>query len=433
MTADSDSMLTSAVIPNTATTNRARHAVIAVLMQLLVSLSYSYSVFRVPLSAWHGWSKAQTIAPYRYLLLMVSIGSIVGGAWQDRKGGRLVASVGGLMIGVGCLLSAWYGDTVTGLTLTFGVITGAGVGLAYVTPIANLLKWFPDKRGMVVGLAVMGSGFSALLWGPLVEALIGRDPARFHDSVPRTFLVMAVIFSVAVVGLAQFYRVPRPGWNPEGWVPPPTVQATTSLSTWEMFGAWQFYALYVTYFLGSSVGLTVIGQASPLLQDVGAAAAAPISAGVALGVLGIFNACGRLGWGSLSDFLDRRWTLLAMSLVSIAACLGFLRNASGFWSAMLGLCLAAFAYAGYLALMPALTADYFGAKNIGGNYGVLFSAWGICGFVVPGYFESLLDRARDAGNLTAGYREVYLELAALAAVVAVLSLFLRPPRLAKTS
>lgn len=420
-------MLTPATSAKTAVKSRARHAVVAVVMQLLVSLSYSYSVFRVPLSAWHGWSKAQTIAPYQYLLLMVSLGSILGGAWQDRKGGRIVASVGGLMIALGCLLSARYGDTVTGLTLTFGVVTGTGVGLAYVTPIANLLNWFPDKRGMVVGLAVMGSGFSALFWGPLVEALIGKDPSRYHDSVPQTFLVMAGIFCVAVVGLAQFYRVPPPGWKPEGWAPPPGAQAARSLSTLEMFGTWQFYALYVTYFLGSSVGLTAIGQASPLLQDVGMSSA-PISAGVALGVLGIFNACGRLGWGSLSDFLGRRRTMFAMSLVSVVACLGLLRNATGFWSAMSGLCLAAFAYAGYVALMPALTADFFGAKNVGANYGIVFSAWGICGFVVPGYFEGLLDGAREAGNLAAGYREVYLQLAVLAAVVAVLALCLRPPR-----
>lgn len=425
----SHAMLTPAPSLNTVVQGRARHAVVAVVMQLLVSLSYSYSVFRVPLASLHGWSKAQTIAPYQYLLLMVSLGSIVGGAWQDRKGGRIVASAGGLMIALGCLLSARYGNTVTGLTLSFGVVTGIGVGLAYVTPIANLLNWFPDKRGMVVGLAVMGSGFSALFWGPLVEALIGKDPARFYDSVPQTFLVMAAIFCVAVVGLAQFYRVPPPGWKPAGWTPAPGAQAAKSLSTREMLGTWQFYALYVTYFLGSSVGLTAIGQASPLLQDVGMSAA-PISAGVALGVLGLFNACGRLGWGSLSDFLGRRWTMFAMSLVSVAACLGLLRNASGFWSAMGGLCLAAFAYAGFLALMPALTADFFGPKNVGANYGVVFSAWGICGFVVPGYFESLLDRAREAGNLAGGYRDVYLQLAVLAAIVAVLALFLRPPQAA---
>ena len=424
-------LLTPTATPVAASRSRARHAAIAVLMQILVSLSYSYSVFRVPLATLHGWSKAQTIAPYRYLVLMVSIGSIVGGAWQDRKGGRIVASAGGCLIGAGCLLAAWYGDTVGGLILTFGMMVGFGIGLAYVTPIANLLRWFPDKRGIMVGLAVMGSGLSALFWGPLVEMLIGKDAARFHESVPRTFLIMAAIFSALVIGIAQFYRLPPADWKPEGWTPPAGVQVAGSLSTREMLAAWQFWALYAIFFLGSSVGLTVIGQAAPLLQDIGMAGA-PISAGVALGVLGLCNAFGRLGWGSLSDRAGRRWTLFAMSLVTIAACLGFLRHAAGFWPAMAGICLAAFGYAGYLALMPALTADYFGPKNVGANYGILFSAWGICGFVVPGYFESLLDHAREAGNLMAGYREIYLEMAVLAILVACLTPFLRPPRVPAT-
>ena len=424
-------MITPTATLEAASRSRVRHALIAVLMQLLVSLTYSYSVFRVPLGVLHGWSKAQTIAPYQYMLLMVSVGSVIGGLWQDRKGGRVVASAGGLMIGAGCLLAVWFGNSIGGLIFTFGVIGGLGVGLAYVTPIANLLRWFPDKRGMVVGFAVMGSGFSALFWGPLIEALIGKNPAQFHTTLPRTFMTMAVIFSVAVIGMAQLYRLPPSGWKPAGWAPPPGSHLSLGVSTKQMLGTWQFYALWLTYFLGSSVGLTAIGQASPLLHEVGGAGA-PISGGVALGVLGIFNACGRLAWGSLSDRIGRRWTLLAMGTLSIVACMVFLREPSGFWMALAGLSIAAVAYSGYLALMPAFTADFFGPKNVGGNYGILFTAWGICGFVVPGYFETLLDQARDSGNLAAGYREVYLELAVMSLVVAVLSSFLRAPRGTRT-
>jgi len=420
-------LLTPTATTVAASRNRARHAVTAVLMQLLVSLSYSYSVFRVPLETLHGWSKSQSIAPYRYLVFMISIGTIVGGAWQDRKGGRVVASAGGCLIGAGCLLAALYGGTVEGMLLTFGIPVGLGIGLAYVTPIANLVKWFPDKRGLVVGLAVMGSGLSALFWGPLVELLIGKDPARFHETVPRTFIVMAVIFSMAVNGIAQLYRLPPPDWKPEGWKPPAGISFTRSLSTRQVFGTWQFWLLYVIYFLGSSIGLTIIGQAAPLLKDIGMTGA-PISAGVALGVLGLFNAFGRLSWGGLSDRVGRKTALLMMSVAPIVACLGFLREATGFWPAMIGICLAAFGYAGYLALMPALTADYFGPKNVGANYGILFSAWGVAGFVVPGYFEGLLDRARAAGNLLAGYREVYLEMALLGILVACLTPLLRAPR-----
>jgi OFA family oxalate/formate antiporter-like MFS transporter len=194
-----------------------------------------------------------------------------------------------------------------------------------------------------------------------------------------------------------------------------------------MLGTWQFYALWLVYFLGTSVGLTAIGEATPLIQEMGRAGAA-MSAGAALGVMSIFNGAGRLAWGSISDRIGRRNAVLAMCLVSVIACLGFLRAASGFWMLLSGLCLVAAAYGGYLALMPTFTADYFGPKNVGANYGLLFSAWGVCGFVVPGYFAAIMDRARVAGDLAAGYREVYWKLALLAVLGAVVAAALRPPR-----
>lgn len=398
---------------------------VAVFMQIIVAVVYSWSVFRSPLTQLHGWSKAETIMPYRYSLVVVAIGSVLGGRWQDRYGPRVVASVGGALVGLGFVISAWYGDTVMGLVAGYGLIAGLGGGFAYVTPIANLVKWFPDKRGLMVGLAVMGSGISPLFWSPLVEHLIGRDAAQFHTTIPRSFLAMAVIFAAGVIGAAQFYKVPPEGWKPEGWSPPPLEAKRADATAREMLSTWQFYALWTIFFLGSGVGLTAIGQASPLFQEFGRGA--PISAGVAVGIMGIFNASGRLGWGAVSDRAGRKVALLAMNGVSIIACLGFLRSVNGYWDLGIGLCLAALAYGGFLALMPALCADYFGQGHIGGNYGLIFLAWGVCGFLVPGYFEGLLDRAREAGHLAGGYREVYITLAVMAAVVAALVTLLRPP------
>jgi len=410
-----------------ASQSRVRHAVVAVCMQILIGVVYSWSVFRGPLGQLHGWSKTQTVAPYRVSLLMVSVGMIVAGLWQDRKGARVVATVGGLMLGLGAVLAAMLGDTVGGLIWTYGLLVGLGGGFCYVTPIANLVRWFPDKRGAMVGLAVMGNGLSPLFWAPFIEALVGKDSARFHETIPRAFFTMAAIFLVGVLGLAQLYRVPPPGWRPSGWTPPLAHQASVDLSTRQMLATWQFYALWGLYFMGISVGLTAIGQASPLFQEV-ARSGALISGGVALGIMGVFNGAGRLSWGAVSDRFGRKTSLVAMSLVSALACIAFLRTATGPWDVLAGLCLAAFAYGGILALMPALTADYFGPRYVGGNYGLLFSAWGLCGFIVPGYFEAILDRARAAGNLPDGYREVYLKLTVIAAAVAVMTTVLRPPR-----
>ncbi|MCX6620841.1 MAG: MFS transporter, partial [Acidobacteria bacterium] len=279
--------------------NRVRYAAAAIFMQVLLGVIYAWSVFRGPLAQLpqlHGWTKAQTIAPYRYSLLVFAAGMIIAGFWQDRKGPRVVATVGGLLISLGCVMAALLGSSVQGLVLSYGVVVGLGVGFAYVTPIATCIKWFPDKRGMIVGLAVMGFGVGPLVFGPLLETLIGKNPVAFAVTVPRTFLVLAGIFLVGVVGSAQFYRVPPVGWTPAGWVRAQGTRANVEVTPREMLGTWQFYVLWLVYFLGTSVGLTAIGEATPLLQEM-ARSSAVMTAGTALGVMSIFNGLGRLSWG----------------------------------------------------------------------------------------------------------------------------------------
>jgi MFS transporter, OFA family, oxalate/formate antiporter len=414
-------------------TGRWRYAAAAVFMQVLLGVIYSWSIFRGPLAQLHGWSKAQTIAPYRYSLLAFAAGMVLAGLWQDRKGPRIVASVAGLLIGTGCLLASFIGDTVPGLVFAYGIVAGFGVGFAYVTPIATCIKWYPDKRGMIVGLAVMGFGLGPLLFGPLLEALIGSDATQFAVTIPRTFLILSGMFYVGVIGAAQLYRVPPAGWKPPNWTASTAAHAgAIEAGPRDILATWQFYALWIVYFLGTSVGLTAIGEATPLLKEM-AAATAIMSAGAALGVMSIFNGLGRLGWGTVSDKLGRKAAIIGPCVVSAVACVAFLRPATGFNDLLIGLCLVAFSYGGFLGVMPSFTADYFGAKNVGANYGMLVSAWGLCGFFVPGYFAGIMDKAKAAGNLAAGYQEVYWTLAALATVGAVVAATLRPPRARATS
>lgn len=408
-------------------TNRLQYAAAAVFMQVLLGIIYAWSIFRAPLAQLHGWSNAQTIAPYRYSLLAFAAGMIVAGFWQDRQGPRIVASAGGFLLGTGCLLAAFIGDTVSGLVLAYGIVAGVGVGFAYVTPIAMCIKWFPDKRGMIVGLAVMGFGIGPLLFGPLLETLLGNDPSRLGETIPRTFLILAAIFYTGVIGSAQLYRVPPAGWKPAGWTPAAARTGAMEMPPGQMTGTWQFYALWIVYFLGTSVGLTAIGEATPLLKEM-AKTNTMMTAGTALGIMSVFNGLGRLGWGSVSDRVGRKSAMLGMCAVSTLACVGFLRAPAGFLPLLTGLCLAAFAYGGYLALMPSLTADYFGPKNVGANYGLVFSAWGICGFLVPGYFARIMDHAKATKSVAAGYQEVYLTLAVLALLCAGVGAVLRAPR-----
>ena len=281
---------------------------------------------------------------------------------------------------------------------------------------------------MIVGLAVMGFGAGSLIFAPLLEALIGSDPALHAETIPQTFLVMAAIFFVCVIGAAQVYRVPPPGWSPPGWKPAEHGGAATRDATpGEMLRTVQFYILWAIYFLGASVGLTAIAQASPLIREMAVEGAA-MSGGAALGVMSFFNGIGRLSWGSLSDKLGRNKTGVTMFVLYVVACLFFLRTASSFWPLLAGLCLVGFCFGGYLALLPSFTADYFGAKHVGANYGIMFSAYGLSGFIVPQYFAGIMDDARQAGDLAAGYNEVYFTLAIFAAAGAVLAMAVRKPR-----
>jgi OFA family oxalate/formate antiporter-like MFS transporter len=426
--------------------SRTKYAVAPILMQVLLGMLYSWSVFRVPLAKAYGWSNVQTNAPFSYSILALVAGTLLGGLWQDRVGPRLVASVGGVLICLGWLLSALFGHTgvtvhlfgvnsgisigpATVLILTYGCIVGLGTGFGYVAPIATLVKWFPDKRGMMVGLAVMGIGVSPLIFAPFIEFLIGKDPARYASTIPSTFMVIAFICLIGVVGAAQFCKAPPAGWKPAGWEP-----STRSAASGEqrgpgaMLATWQFYVLWVVYLLGASVGLTAISQVAPLLAVTIPKADLLISVAAWVGVVAVFNGVGRLAWGSVSDKLGRVRTMLVMGLCAAIACGAVVRGATNVWQLVAGLSLGVFAFGGYLALMPSVTADYYGPKHVGANYGLVFTAFGVSGFFVPPYFAGIVDKAKAAGNIAAGYNQVYLILAGMALVAAVLVLALRPPR-----
>ncbi len=412
--------------------NRWKFVYAALVMQLCLGVLYSWSVFRGPLEATNQWDKVTSIAPYRYSVLFFTISMIIAGFWQDKKGPKLVGSVGGALMGTGVLLSAFMWQSEWGLKFAYGILGGLGVGFAYVTPIATCVKWFPDKRGTIVGLAVLGFGAGSLIFAPLIERLLGTDPAMWATTIPRTFMILSAIFFVCVIGAAQVYTVPPPGWKPEGWTPPAAattaagVAVKAEFAPAEMVKTWQFYCLWLIYFLGTAVGITAIGQAKPIIVEL-AAATAVMTGGTALGIMSAFNGVGRLAWGATSDKIGRKNTTMAMFVGYIIACMFLLRNVANFNQALLGLCVVGFCYGGYLAMMPSFTADFFGSKNIGANYGIVFTAWGICGFTVPKYFAGIVGAAKAAGNVAGGYNQVYLTLAGMCVVGIIAVLVVKAP------
>ncbi len=176
--------------------NRWKFVYAALVMQLCLGVLYSWSVFRPVLEKANGWKGPQSIAPFRYSLVFFTIAMIVAGFWQDKKGPKLVGSVGGALLGAGCLLSAFMWQSEWGLKFSYGILGGLGVGFAYVTPIATCVKWFPDKRGTIVGLAVLGFGAGSLIFAPLIERLLGSDPEMFTSTIPRTFMILGVAFLI---------------------------------------------------------------------------------------------------------------------------------------------------------------------------------------------------------------------------------------------
>ncbi len=396
----------------------------AVVMQICLGVLYTWSVFKKPLAELYHWDAVATGAPYRYSLLFFTIGMIVAGLWQDRKGPRIVGSTGGILLGTGCLLASFFGNTPEKLILTYGVVGGLGVGFAYVTPIATCVKWFPDKRGLIVGLAVMGFGLGTVFFSPILSGLIGTDPAQFSTTIPRTFLAMAAIMYVFVIGAAQVFRVPPAGWKPAGWNPSATASAgAASYTTAQMLGTWQFYVLWVLFALGSSIGLTTIGEAKPYMTQLGDA---EFAATWALSYLAVCNAVGRLAWGAVSDRVGRKAAIVLVSATGLLACMVFLRSAGTHFPGLVGICLAGFCLGGFLAIMPTFSADFYGPKSFGLNYGLLFSAYGLSGFIVPGYFNQLMKGFAKA-ELGAGYAQVFTTLGIAAAAAVVAAAILKKP------
>ena len=357
--------------------NRWVIVVAALLVQLCLGAIYSWSVFVTPLKTAFKYSTTQTQIIFSVALASFALVMIFAGRWQDRAGPRKVATVGGVLLGLGYILAGFTGGNFILMTLTIGLIGGAGIGFGYVCPIACGVKWFPDKRGLVTGLAVAGFGAGAWLFQQVASSLIASV------GLLTTFQYLGAVFLVAVVIGAQLLKNPPEGYVPEGWKPPVKTAAAKAKAeySWnDMVKTRQFWMLWLMFVAGASAGLMVIGILKPFGIFAGLSAA---SAGTAVGILALFNGAGRITWGVLSDKLGRNKAMAAMFTLQGAMML-FLMNMGG---AELKLTIAAawvgFNFGGNFALFPSATADYYGTKNLGVNYGFVFTSYGVAGIIGP--------------------------------------------------
>lgn len=383
----------------------------AILIQLCLGAIYAWSVFRIPLQKILNISPTQASLPFSFVLISFALATVIGGRWQDKVGPRTVAITGGILLGLGMILAS-FARSLTTVILFYGVISGIGIGLAYVCPISAGVKWFPDKRGLITGLSVAGFGAGALIVAPLARAMI--------DSVGvfNTFRILGVIFFVLVFIGALILRNPPAGYKPAGWNPPQVTASTkVDYTAKEMLSTGQFYLIWLMYFIGCASGLMVIGQTSPIGQELAKYTKETAALGVSL--LAIFNAVGRIFWGKISDSFGRMKTLFLMFLICGLAILSYNLIANApvwFW---FGISLVGFCFGGYLALFPAVTADLFGTKSVGINYGFVFTAYGVGGLLSNIF-------APRVKELTGGYSVAFIVTGVLCLIGAILTFLVKP-------
>ena len=445
----------------------------ALAIHLCIGMAYGFSVFWLPLSHAIGITKSVvcpkdfgffeeifattcdwriSLLGWTYTLFFLFLGSsaAIWGGWLERVGPRKAGVVAAFCWCGGLVVSA-FGVMVHQLTLLWlgsGVIGGIGLGLGYISPVSTLVKWFPDRRGMATGMAIMGFGGGAMIGAPLADHLMKAFATPTSVGVWQTFLVMAAGYFVFMMAGALGYRLPQDNWKPEGWEPPSRKRSLVSdghvhvnVATWTP----QFWLLWAVLTLNVTAGIGILGMASPLLQEVfggrliGVTAAydqltptqlssiAAIAAGFT-GLLSLFNIVGRIFWASLSDMIGRQPTYMVFFLV------GLTLYAAVPWAASdgsLGLFVAFFCvilsmYGGGFATVPAYLADLYGTKMVGAIHGRLLTAWSTAGVLGPVLVNYIREYQLDHGVPRAQVYSVTMYiLAGLLAVGLVCNLLIR--------
>jgi OFA family oxalate/formate antiporter-like MFS transporter len=370
-------------------------------------------------AGWEYLTDAQATWAYAVCGIIFALFMIPGGRIQDRFGPRVGATLGGLFLAAGCVLAGVI-RSYAGLLLGFGVLGGIGMGLGYAAATPAAVRWFgPQRRGLVVGLVVAGYGGAAIYIAPLAKWLIA------HHGLSGSFLGLGVLFAVVVIVVGRLLVLPPSGYVPPGAGAAPVASSQLTRVDWsapEMVRTWQFYALVFLFFGSAQSGLLVIANATPMLnQTAGKLPFFAENAWLLAAFGGLVNAAGRVGTGLYSDRIGRSNAYLFNGIVS-AACLFLMPAVMASGSVpllFLAVGVAYWQYGGGLALMPAFTADYFGARNLGLNYGLVFLGWGL-GFLVPqsaGYIKDA------TGSLAVPF---YLSGALLVAAVLLGRLLQRP-------
>lgn len=370
----------------------------ALMIQLALGSLYAFSIFTSPLSDSLGYASTSfhILGIFAAAIAVFAVTVIPAGRLQDRKGPRLVATIGGLIVGAGYLVASQSTDNIVMMYLSYGVIGGIGLGFGYVCPLAASVKWFPDKKGLVSGIAVAGFGAGAFLFTQVGKAFIS------DFGLGSAMLYLGIIFAAMVVIGAQLLINPPAGWVPAGYKPASSLNSNGERRKMdyhyrEMVKTRSFPLLWLMFALSATAGLMMISNVKNLgiYLDPSKSTMVVLEAQTIAGILALFNASGRIGWGKLSDVLGQTSTLKIMFLMQAI----ILFSAAGFFAVkpegelmqFLGLTslasLVGFTFGGNFALFPSITSEYYGTRNMGNNYGYVFTSYGfsgVLGALIPG-------------------------------------------------
>ncbi len=408
--------MASQAASNSGTGNRVIIAIAGVVMQVALGAVYAWSVFSDPLAQQYGGATATAVnATFSITIFTLGFAAFVGGLWMGSAGPRIVALTAGVLYGLGIFLAGFAEGSLTLLYLTYGLIAGAGIGLAYIVPVATLIKWFPDRRGFITGVAVAGFG-----GGAFITAFVARGLVASVGPF-QTFTILGIVYLIMVVGSALFMRNPPEGYRPPGWEPDSDEEGGGSRADYDLGGAtktWQWYALWALLFLNVTAGISIITVASPMAVELSGASAA--LATTLVSIISVGNALGRFFWAWLSDAIGRKWVFLVMFLLQavLFALLPFVGTAYVVLAIVSFIIISC--YGGGFGTMPAFNADYFGPANVGKIYGLMLTAWSFGGVLGPLLISYIIDS-------TGSYTLAFYIIAVIMVASAGIAFMVRPP------
>ena len=385
-------------------------------MNLALGSLYAWSVFVAPLEKEFGWKRADTSSVFGWAVIVFALSFIFAGRLQDKLGPFWISITGGLLVSVGFFLCA-FTSSLTYLIVCFGLLGGIGNGFGYATPIPVMAKWFPDRRGLAVGLAVAGYGGGSAIFGPL--ASLKLIPAYGWRT---TFEILGVIFFVMTMFGAFLLKNPPEGYKPAGWTPAPASKAaatTYEFKPGEVVATPTFYFMWIAYALGTFAGFMVISQLVPFAKSQGIPSAALQTITLFVGAFG--NASGRILSGWLSDALGRLNVLRLMIAISAVAMPILYAVGNNVLLLYVMVFVVYWCYGTQLSVNASTTSDFWGTKNAGINYGMLFTAWGVTGYFAARAGGRLFDRYHN-------YKAAFYLAAGLALVALLCELAAKRPR-----